>query len=52
MTGTSHFAGATSTKAAGYTGPFGVEYCGTGDPDVYAEDDARYLKALMARVGI
>ncbi len=39
-------------KGAGYTGPFGVEYCGTGDPDVYAEDDARYLKALMARVGI
>ena len=38
-------------KAAGYEGPLGVEYCGTGDPDVFAEDDARYLRELMARIG-
>ena len=37
-------------KATGYAGPLGVEYCGTGDPDVFAEDDARYLRDLMARI--
>ena len=42
----------SALKETGYSGPLGVEYCGTGDPDVYAEDDARYLRSLMARVGI
>ncbi len=39
-------------KEAGYTGPFGVEYCGTGDPDVFVADDARYLRELAERVGL
>lgn len=39
-------------KEAGYRGPLAVEYCGPGDPDVFAEDDARYLKSLVARVGL
>jgi sugar phosphate isomerase/epimerase len=34
----------------GYEGPLAVEYCGTGDPDVFAEDDARYIRQLMARL--
>ncbi len=38
-------------KEAGYLGPLAVEYCGTGDPDVFAEDDARYLQELTARMG-
>jgi len=39
-------------KEVSYSGPLAVEYCGTGDPDVFAEDDVRYLTALAARVGI
>ncbi len=39
-------------KEVAYRGPLAVEYCGTGDPDVFAEDDARYLRSLTARVGI
>jgi len=35
----------------GYGGPLAVEYCGTGDPDVFAEEDARYLSDLVRRVG-
>ncbi len=38
-------------QEAGYRGPLAVEYCGTGDPDVFAADDARYLRELVARVG-
>jgi sugar phosphate isomerase/epimerase len=38
-------------KEASYRGPLAVEYCGTGDPDVFAEDDANYLRSLLARVG-
>ena len=39
-------------KEASYRGPLAVEYCGTGDPDVFAEDDADYLRSLLARVGM
>jgi sugar phosphate isomerase/epimerase len=39
-------------KDVSYMGPVAVEYCGTGDPDVYAEDDARYIRDLVARVGL
>jgi sugar phosphate isomerase/epimerase len=39
-------------KETGYRGPLAVEYCGTGDPDVFAEDDARYMTDLARRVGI
>ena len=42
----------TALKAAGYDGPIAVEYCGTGDPDVFAADDAAYLRDLMERVGL
>ena len=37
-------------KEAGYRGPLAVEYCGTGDPDVFAADDAAYLRELMRRL--
>ena len=39
-------------KAAGYTGPLAIEYCGTGDPDVFAEEDGRYVAELAKRVGM
>ncbi len=39
-------------KNESYNGPIAVEYCGSGDPDVYAEDDARYITDLQARVGL
>jgi len=39
-------------RSAGYSGPLAIEYCGTGDPDVFAEEDARYLSGLAARVGM
>ncbi len=39
-------------KATGYRGPLAIEYCGTGDPDGFAEEDARYLAELARRVGI
>ena len=41
-----------SLKEVSYSGPLAIEYCGTGDPDVFAEDDARYLSDLAARVGM
>jgi len=34
-------------KEIGYHGPLAVEYCGTGDPDVFVEDDAEYLQHLV-----
>jgi sugar phosphate isomerase/epimerase len=40
----------SAVKETGYEGPMGVEYCGTGDPDVVAEDDIRYLKSLLSRI--
>lgn len=39
-------------RAAGYTGPLAVEYCGTGDPDVFARDDADYLRELARRLSL
>ncbi len=39
-------------KTAGYQGPLAIEYCGTGDPDGFAEEDARYLAGLAARIGL
>jgi sugar phosphate isomerase/epimerase len=39
-------------KTAGYGGPLAVEYCGSGDPDVFAEEDASYLAGLAERVGL
>jgi sugar phosphate isomerase/epimerase len=37
-------------RETGYEGPLAVEYCGTGDPDVFAADDAAYLKELLERL--
>ncbi len=31
----------------GYSGLFGIEYCGTGDPNVFASRDARYLRQII-----
>ena len=39
-------------KEARYQGPLAVEYCGTGDPDVFAADDADYLRGLIERLGL
>lgn len=39
-------------KEVRYDGPLAVEYCGTGDPDVFAEDDAEYLTHLVASLGL
>jgi len=39
-------------KKVGYGGACTVEYCGTGDPDVFVADDARYLNELAVRVGM
>ena len=36
--------------AVGFAGPYGVEYCGTGDPHVYAQEDAAYLRPLLEKV--
>jgi hypothetical protein len=45
-----HFRVLQALRSAGYSGPLAIEYCGTGDPDVFAEEDARYLSSLAARV--
>jgi sugar phosphate isomerase/epimerase len=37
-------------RASGYDGALGVEYCGTGDPDVFVEDDAQYLLRLLSEI--
>jgi len=37
-------------KEARYQGPLAVEYCGTGDPDVFAAADADYLRGLIERL--
>lgn len=37
-------------KNNGYTGPFCIEYCGLGDPDVAAERDIQYLRKILAEV--
>lgn len=39
-------------KAVSYRGTLAVEYCGTGDPDVFAADDAAYLKSLCEQIGL
>lgn len=39
-------------KEAGYRGPLAVEYCGTGDPDVFAADDASYMRELIERLAL
>ena len=39
-------------KESGYHGPLALEYCGTGDPDVFVEDDAHYLKGLAVALGL
>ena len=38
-------------KDSGYSGPLAVEYVGTGDPEIVAEDDAVYLKRLLLESG-
>lgn len=39
-------------KSVGYRGPLAIEYCGTGDPDVFVTEDARYVLDLVTRVGL
>ena len=36
--------------AAGFAGPYAIEYCGPGDPHVYAREDADYLRSVFERV--
>ena len=38
-------------RSVGFSGPYGVEYCGPGDPHVYAREDARYLRSLFEEGG-
>jgi sugar phosphate isomerase/epimerase len=42
----------SALKQAGYQGPLAVEYCGSGDPDVFARDDADYLRELAQRLSL
>ena len=42
----------SALRDTGYHGPLAVEYCGTGDPDVFAADDACYLRELAERIGL
>jgi len=39
-------------KAVGYRGPLAIEYCGTGDPDVFVAEDARYIGDLVDHLGL
>jgi sugar phosphate isomerase/epimerase len=32
---------------SGYSGLFGIEYCGTGDPNVFASRDIKYLRQII-----
>ena len=39
----------TKLDEVGYNGPYAIEYCGRGDPHVYAREDAEYLRAVLDR---
>lgn len=43
-----YFRGLQSIVAAGYRGPYCIEYCGRGDPSVPAERDAVYFRKTLA----
>jgi len=37
-------------ESVGFKGPYGIEYCGPGDPHVYAREDAEYLRSVLERI--
>jgi len=47
-----YYAIVSALVRAGFTGPYGIEWSGSGDPSVPSKDDAEYLRSLLRDVAL